>query len=368
MHNIILTVGSCSGESVLTTPGDIRIGDKHRIERHELLGGSGLNYALRLLRAGFPALPLLSVGDDRLGHFIQQELLQACADEAFPEPLRQLIARQDFFSRHIVTPHTTIIVSKDTRTILSEKIQGVAYFKQLVERRLTAIGEFPELRVGAVMIGHIYSDHPDVSPGAAGGITRSLIETYSGRALIYANLGASQLSLGADFWEPYLPMVDVFQLSLGEVRTFFRNHPAVRSLADIIHWFRERHITAVITLDKFGAIATYRDGAEGVIFDWPFDLESVVDSTGAGDAFAAGFTATLFEHPGEQFPGFLRSIQAASIWGAYACTSLGGAQDCPDRDTLARFSAKIINRKFAQVEVKNLTDADLILKLLDKAY
>lgn len=163
-------------------------------------------------------------------------------------------------------------------------------------------------------------------------------------------------------------MVDVFQLSLGEVRTFFRSHPAVRTLADIIHWFRERHITAVITLDKFGAIATYRDGADGVIFEWPFDLESVVDSTGAGDAFAAGFTATLFDHPGEDFAGFLRAIQAASIWGAYACTSLGGAQDCPDRDTLARFSEKIINRKFAQVEVKNLADADLILKLLDKAY
>lgn len=41
MHNIILTVGSCSGESVLTMPGEIRIGDKHRIERHELLGGAG---------------------------------------------------------------------------------------------------------------------------------------------------------------------------------------------------------------------------------------------------------------------------------------------------------------------------------------
>jgi hypothetical protein len=73
----------------------------------------------------------------------------------------------------------------------------------------------------------------------------------------------------------------VFQLNLHEMRRFFSQRNARVSLFDIVQWFRERRITAVITLDKFGAIGTYKDGRDGIILAWPFEIQGFVDSTGA---------------------------------------------------------------------------------------
>ncbi len=367
-QDVILTVGSGSAETVLTSEHPIRIGQKHITRRHELLGGSGLNFSFRLIHAGFPALPCLSIGEDRTGHIIRETFLQSLKTT---QPNRQFIERiesEQFFCPGLATAHTTIVVSRDTRSIFTEKMQNAGMFREHFYRQIEQLSADPAINIRAVLIGHIYADHPMNNPENPGEITRFLIDEFSEKALVYVNPGLSQFISGASFWESYLPQMGVFQVSLSEIRQFFEATPDVNSLEDILHWLAARHITAVITLDKFGAIGTFQDGSDGLIFAWPFELENIIDSTGAGDAFAAGFTATLYQQQSIDFSAFRAAIQTATIWGAYACTTLGGAQDCPDRQTLENFAKEINAFDSENIEIKSTHDADLILRLLDKAY
>ncbi len=59
----IVTVGSGTVEYVLKYSGEkIELGSKHATELTLLYGGSGVNYAMRLLTAGDDALPILAIG------------------------------------------------------------------------------------------------------------------------------------------------------------------------------------------------------------------------------------------------------------------------------------------------------------------
>jgi sugar/nucleoside kinase (ribokinase family) len=162
----------------------------------------------------------------------------------------------------------------------------------------------------------------------------------------------------------------VFQLNLHEMRRFFSQRDAKVSLSDIVQWFKDkdRQITAIITLDKFGAIGTYKDGSKGVILAWPFEIQDFVDSTGAGDAFGAGLVSQLCGKADFSFAEFFDAIEVARTWAAYACRFLGGATDCPDQQLLQEFSEKKLAQRTDPVEVQEMKHVDRILRILDKAF
>lgn len=362
----ILAVGSGVGENVLTVNGDVQLGEKHITQRYELMGGSGLNYTLRLSCTGHIVMPILSIGKDFLGHKIQREISKTLNDNQLFQFI-EFIETEDFLCENLTTPQSTIVVSKDKRTIFTESMQGVENFKDFTLSRIKDLHN-NQTAFKAVMIGHIYADNPGLNASGPGEITKAIIDSFAGRTLIFANFGESQLCLGDVFWKEYLKKIDIFQLSLSEVRKFFSHDKKISSLTDIIIWFRQNCITAVITLDKFGAIATFKDGRDGVILSWPYELEDIVDSTGAGDAFGAGLVSMLYKKPTVEFDDFLSAIKRARVWAAYACTTIGGAKDCPNNVALQNFEADVMIRQFNPVEVQNLNHADLILKILDKAY
>ncbi|MGL5083654.1 MAG: hypothetical protein ACRC8A_19400, partial [Microcoleaceae cyanobacterium] len=80
----ILVVGSGNGEYILKPEQDLELGKKHLVEATSLIGGSGINYTLRLMKAGFPVLPILPIGRDALGHQIQAELLREAVASQMP--------------------------------------------------------------------------------------------------------------------------------------------------------------------------------------------------------------------------------------------------------------------------------------------
>jgi sugar/nucleoside kinase (ribokinase family) len=374
----ILVVGSGNAETVLDLEHDLVIGQKHDVKRLELYGGSGVNYALRLTHYdGTCVLPILSIGQDAIGRSIQQALLHAMHADRARTAAGDFVGSPDWLCIGLITPQSTVVTANGQRTIFRETMRGAEHFLSFAARRLAAVLVLDgvSVNVGAVMIGHVYADRPGTCPGQAGTITKLVIQAYRDKAILFANFGESQYCLGHRFWEDELRALTVFQLSVEEARTFFApcHEPvldAPRSLSDMIRWFQERRITAVLTLDRFGALGTF-GGSKQVVFAPSFDLEDFEDSTGAGDAFGAGLVHSLCQ--GERqptFDGFCTAIKEARLWAAHACTTRGAASRCPSRRELAAFKADLRGRGQDpdRVDCRDLAAWEGILRILDKAY
>jgi adenosine kinase len=101
-----------------------------------------------------------------------------------------------------------------------------------------------------------------------------------------------------DVWLPY---VDILKMNLDEASTTWLGQSAElaadpprlsdEQLRDLAHHCLDRGVGAVcVTLDERGCVAFFRDGSGGVAEEFVdrIEVEHVVDTTGAGDSFAAG--------------------------------------------------------------------------------
>jgi sugar/nucleoside kinase (ribokinase family) len=361
----IVTIGSGNIEYVMRLSGEFRIGKKNQVNSTELLGGSCINYSLRLLNAGFDVFPIPSVGKDLIGRSIQNKLSDAGFKNGISQASMEFINSEDFFVPNISSPHSTIIVHNGSRTIFSQKLIGMENFGEHVQKRLgqieTILGESPR----AIMIGHIYGDGLSSEPGHA---TRTVISNYCKRSLLFANFGVSQLHHGKNFWKEDLRCLDLFQLNLEEIKQFFNNRGIKIPLFEVVDWFRENSITAVITLNRCGAIGTYKNGSDGLIVARPIRMGKMVDPTGAGDAFGSGMVSFLCKKKQFTFQDFFDSIQAGMVWASFACRTFGGSSQCPSKHTLNEFIQGKRKKLHESVEVKGKISAAKFLNRIDHEY
>ncbi len=370
--NSILTVGSGTVEHLLQPhAGDIELGNKHTADFSLFYGGSGLNYAMRLLSAGYETLPILAIGKDEHGLTIQSALLAKIEKGKTLGRSQRFLGEKGhpaFFDPEIKTSSTVIIVQGAQRTIFTQSLQNGRHFihhlKQRVGDALKVLDGYPT----AVMIGHIHSDvieengHPAES-------TKHIIDTFKGKSLLFANFGNTQIALGLDFWKPDLPHIDLFQLNLEEAKRFFADKKKNATLVDVVEKIRSLKMTAVITLDKFGAIGIHRDKKDSIVLAWPLvGGEDIVDSTGAGDAFGAGLVSSVCNEAVLDFNTFHNAIEVARAWSALACQSMGGCSDCPDRVAIEKYIRKIAGGENRPVEIKDQNYASEIMSLIDIAF
>jgi sugar/nucleoside kinase (ribokinase family) len=380
----ILVIGSGVGEKVLQLDTEIRIGSKQTVkDRQELYGGSGVNYTLRLGCRKYNVLPILSIGPDWTGRNIQRKIEKLSSHKQ----VSQFVTSEEFLCDGLSTTESIVIVSGENRTILSGELAGFELFKEFVQKRMQQLDQLDQLDVRAVMIGHIHADGADVSPSREGEITKRIIDKYAEQdAVLFANFGRSQFRLGNKFWQRTLRKLTIFQLALNEVREFFSQDHTITSLRDIIKWFQDNQVTAIITMDKVGALATLGGGEHGIIFARPYDLgERLLDSTGAGDAFGAGVVSYFVDKITEleknenriskkdwaqitTIGNFEDAIERARHWAAYCCTTLGAASNCPDRNELERFKSTLGIQDSALVKRGSLNDFDDAMWFIDKAY
>ena len=383
---VVLVVGSAVVEHILTvTDSDhVKIGEKQLVKRDEFVGGSGVNYACRLMAAGIPALPILPVANDRGGQKIQQYLLDLAKNNKQPRYVTEFIQDGFFWNVLSNTPQSTILISNGERSVFTESIGKVDGYTDFVKTRIEKIHDLTGDPIGAVMIGHIQLDKKG-SREKAGSTTKFLIDTFSTDHKVFVNLGNTQYRLGKEFWKDSLKKVTVFQLSINEAREFFRvgqqtpNDPSW-TLGGMFQWFSQENITAVITLERFGAVAQMKktlgtdQGGQNIkkkeelYFGWPYEIDNFVDGTGAGDAFLAGTVSELMsidKRPIRE-SDFQGAIVIARMWAAYACTKPGGANDPPSPDDLALFKNQ--TQTFWPVVNSVREESELILKLLDRAF
>jgi sugar/nucleoside kinase (ribokinase family) len=80
--------------------------------------------------------------------------------------------------------------------------------------------------------------------------------------------------------------LDILFANIHELQSLYGTSDASSALAAL----REENVLGVITRSAEGALVVSRDGTRAVP---AFPVERVVDTTGAGDLFAAGFLAGL---------------------------------------------------------------------------
>ncbi|ELR99897.1 carbohydrate kinase family protein [Gloeocapsa sp. PCC 73106] len=362
MENLacILVVGGANGEYLLELLENFEVGQKNLVDTQNLIGGGGVNYTLRLLNMGYPALPILPLGDDELGKKIQTELVIESQKVLRKTEVKDFISSPLFLDSQITTQLSTIAIQGDSRTIFTEKPLGVETFKEHIEKQLNSVVK--PLLIECIVICDIHADNGDLYPDNQGKCTEYLINSFQDNAFIYANFGRSQINLGYQFWQPMLAKLSILQLNIKELKTLFGAD--YQSLALTVETLIKDKINALITLDKFGSIGVYWREPTRIIFAHPYPLNEVRDTTGAGDAFGAGIVSQLYTKRNFSWLDFYDAIAEARVWSAYACTQLGGGANCPNPEELYQ----MFTPNNLGMEVRNQDSIRTILDLLDKIY
>lgn len=95
-------------------------------------------------------------------------------------------------------------------------------------------------------------------------------------------------------------------------------------------------LSCIITLGEKGVVAF----SEGCSYAVPaLAIDKVVDTTGAGDAFCGGFTASI-----DKGYGFEESLQRGCITGGLACTAIGCQTALPMESEIDRYIAQTPRR------------------------
>ena len=232
------------------------------------------------------------------------------------------------------TGSSTVSSPRANRRITTEVDDELTkYFGDTVIAQLRRLLNFNDssFNVGMVMIGHIHADRH-----RNGSITQWILsECRLGSIPAYANLGRSQFDMGKESWEPFIDYKTYFQLDVSEVRSFYSDEQ--HELEEIFGWFRSR-TNLIVTMAELGAIVQ-RKGSEEITFvpGRSLHLSEVRDTTGAGDAFAAGFVAEALGNGLLSGDAFEKAARVGTAMGAFACLHDGGANECPSRSDLNEF-------------------------------
>lgn len=373
-HVSIIALGGGNAEYLYELEKEIITGEKNAVvEAMELAGGGGMNFSSRLIAAGVETFPILAVGDDRSGVKIQQELKFLAKNAKRSKELQEFIGGSGFLVPELTTAFATLIVLSSKRTILNYRARGNALvFKRYVDKRLKQVARLTNVSPTVIHMSHL-PNFPSESPLDAeigNEIIKDVLRTYGKKSMLSFNPGASQIQYGIRYWEKDLAKTSILQLNISEAKEIFSRDGLSTSLIDMINWFKNRSISVVITLDRFGAIGSYKNGRDGIIFAWPIELpeREVVDPTGAGDAFAAGVISEVCKHPNFGFQEFLKAVNTGRYWSAYACTTLGGAGSCPDMETIENFRKEIEHKRQSPIEILYQEHAGRDLMLINKAF
>jgi sugar/nucleoside kinase (ribokinase family) len=265
-----------------------------------VLGSASAIFASGVARLGHPAGFVSKTGNDDFGRFCRNELRNAgvSTDRLLlsSEPTGATIVLSTRDDRALVT-HLGAIADLSYEDLPPNLFQGyqhlhlTSYFLQ--ERLRPA---FPRLMREAKAAGLSVSFDPNSDPAQA---------------------------WSHEIWE-VMRVADVVFVNQSEAQAL----TGTSKTCDVLAMLAERIACAVLKQGSEGATAVR--GAETIHGD-PFRVR-VVDTTGAGDSFAAGFVhGLLTKRP------LRECLRLANATGALSTTAVGGTAAQPDSETLASF-------------------------------
>ena len=182
-----------------------------------------------------------------------------------------------------------------------------------------------DYEVGQATLRHIKANSDATVVLDAHGPTTTLTRSGERRPRVWAD---------QDIWLPY---VDILKMNLDEARSMWVGEsgettadPAkqiaeekqiTEELRDMALHCLDRGVGSVcVTLDEYGCVSFRRDGSGGVTAEFvdPVPVGHVVDTTGAGDSFAAGLAYGYLEYRDS-----VVACQYGNAMGAQRCTGPG---------------------------------------------
>jgi sugar/nucleoside kinase (ribokinase family) len=232
----------------------------------------------------------------------------------------------------------------DTAGITSSADQGdgveLRYIEQnrRVERQTSFMNPILPADVEAVLDADVFVCVP-ITDYEVGQATLRYIKEHStapvvldahGPTTTLTSSGERQPRVWAD-QDVWLPYVDILKMNLDEAGSMWLGElaeltadpqrPMAEELRDLAHHCLDRGVGAVcVTLDERGCVAFYRDGSGGITQELvePVPVERVVDTTGAGDSFAAGLAYGYLA-----YQDYVVACQYGNAMGAQRCTGPG---------------------------------------------
>ena len=277
-----IVIGDVMVDHIAPLAGPLIVGRDNPTRGTRLLGGQAANTAAWLVSATAqaPALPsvhlVAAVGGDDAGAFIESEMGSAqvrCWFERVAEPTGQCFIA--------VTPD-------GDRTMFPDPSANLLLTTDHVERTLEAISNSPVSgsRGHVHLSGYLVARVPECASAAIGSAQRHGWSVSMDTPALILNPRQQEL------------LVDL----LAGCHIFFANRSELEALAGgpkspeespdrLVRTFKERSDFEGIVVLKDGDHGSYATRQQELIHE-PATATKVVDTTGAGDAFAAGFLAS----------------------------------------------------------------------------
>jgi sugar/nucleoside kinase (ribokinase family) len=298
----VLVIGELNIDLVLSgLAGPPRFGGEILAQDMRMvLGSASAIFASGVARLGHPVGFISKVGSDQFGSFCLQELQ------------RNGISTGLIQTSSLPTGATVVLSTKEDRALI------------------TNLGAIADLT------------YADIPADAFQGYKHLHLTSYflqSGLRPDFARLAKDAKAAGLSIsFDPNSDPNQAWDVSIwdviGAVDILFLNEPEALALAasgtveEAISSLSARASTLVVKLGPRGAVAIR--GAEHVHCG-AFPIK-VVDTTGAGDSFAAGFVHGTLQHC-----DLKGCLQLANATGALSTTQLGGTAGQPNRSTLDAF-------------------------------
>ncbi len=262
------------------------------------VGGSAANVAIDVSRLGGRSSTIVKVGLDGFGRIVIDELMREKVDVS---GVKVCIGDTGF----------TIVIIDGSGKIIMYGYKGAA------EKLLPT--DIDEQLVSKAKTIHIASLRKDTSIQAA-----KLAKNYD--AKVSWDPGRRLSLMGIDYFKDLLQYVDIVLVNRNEARNLTGINDYKEAANHILEYGPQ------IVVVKRGAEGIYAKTKKGEEYDFPaFPVEKVVDTTGAGDAFASGLLLGLVR-------GY--NLRKALIYGnavAALKTTRLGSHNVPGHDEVIKY-------------------------------
>lgn len=255
----------------------LAVGGKYFVNHfHVGVGGGGANVALNVARAGYKVILISKIGHNHFEKVILDRLKRASVSVKLSQ------FEDDYYNLSAV-----LLTEKGERTIINYQNQHEHLLNDLYWQRVASVHQ-----TKMVYFGNL----PDVSLTERKVLIRKLRE-ISQRLII--NLGVNDCRRDRDQLKDFFRFADGLIINRYELADLIRKKAADLNLKNNLLYFLPEF------KDKFLVVTDAEKGSYGyekgrAYYFPPAKVKKIVDTTGAGDAYTAGFisqylkTANLF--------------------------------------------------------------------------
>lgn len=260
------------GESLTVRDGrfDLAYGGKYYVDHfHESIGGGAANVAIGVSRMGVNVTLKTTIGDDGFRTFVEERLQK--------EHISYL---HSHFEKSYQSISCILLTSKGEKTVVNYRTPHQHIFSS--DRDKNGL-----LRTQVVFFANL----TDVS-------FTEKVETMQyfkkNKKFIIANLGAEDCRRSREQIQALLANVDILIVNQYEYADLMKLHPDKIPFNSNLYYDLKIPSLKVllVTQDKHGS---HGYTAEGYYYQAAIEPPQLVDSTGAGDAYSAGFIASYLK-------------------------------------------------------------------------